>query len=95
MKIFFHCSNVFTGLASVLASYKVITALSASTVASLAPNGEAAWRSGGVHYRLCGVLTFNFALHFLRSYTPACAKPLVELNLPVAAFHKYLSFLQI
>jgi len=43
----------------------------------LTHNGVAAWRSGGVHYRSCGVLTFNFALHFLRSYTRHCAKPLV------------------
>jgi len=38
--------------------------------------------------------TVNSTRKVIRSYTPACAKPLVELNLPVAAFHQYLSILQ-
>ena len=40
-----------------------------------ASNVRAAWRSGGLHYRLCGRQTFNFALPFLRGYCRRCAKP--------------------
>ena len=41
----------------------------------IASNVRAAWRSGGFHYRLCGLQTFNFPLSFLRSYCRRCAKP--------------------
>ena len=41
----------------------------------LTHNETAAWGRRGVRYSSCGVQTFIFALHFLRSYTPACAKP--------------------
>jgi len=41
----------------------------------LSHNVPAAWRSGGFHCRLCGLLPFNFALPFLRGYCRRCAKP--------------------
>ena len=47
----------------------------------LAANGEAAWRSGGGHYRSCGRLTSKFARNVLRSYTRHCAKPPVRCSL--------------
>ena len=45
------------------------------TVARIAANVRAAWRRRGVRYSSCGTQTFIFPLHFLRRYTPACAKP--------------------
>ena len=44
----------------------------------LAANVPAAWRSGGLHYRLCGLLPFIFALPFPRGYCRRCAKPPVS-----------------
>ena len=41
----------------------------------MAYNVRAAWRSGGLHCRSCGLQTFNFALPFLRGYCRRCAKP--------------------
>ena len=46
-----------------------------SLCAPIASNVRAAWRSGGLHYRLCGLQTFIFALPFLRAYCRRCAKP--------------------
>ena len=51
------------------------------TLARLTYNVRAAWRSGGFHYRSCGLLPFNFALPFLRGYCRRCAKP------PVMCWH--------
>ena len=45
------------------------------TVAPLADNVVAAWRSGGGHCRSCGILTSKFARNVQRSYTRHCAKP--------------------
>ena len=47
----------------------------------LTHNVRAAWRRRGVRYSSCGTQTFMFPLHFLRRYTPACAKP------PVICWH--------
>ena len=47
----------------------------------LAGNVRAAWRSGGLHYRSCGLQKFIFALPFLRAYCRRCAKP------PVVRWH--------
>ena len=41
----------------------------------MAYNVRAAWRSGGLHYRLCGRQTFIYALPFPRGYCRRCAKP--------------------
>ena len=49
----------------------------AAMSARLAYNGEAAWRRRGEHYRLLEPQTVNFPRKVIRSYTPACAKPLV------------------
>jgi len=46
-----------------------------TTLLRLTPNVPAAWRSGGLHYRSCGLQTFIFALPFLRGYCRRCAKP--------------------
>jgi len=58
------------------------------------PNGEAAWRQAGGTRTVMRATNGQFPTNVMRSYTPACAKPFVELNLPVAAFHQYLSILQ-
>jgi len=52
-----------------------------TALSPLAANVVAAWRSGGGHYRLCGVRTSKFARNFLRSYTRHCAKPPVSSSL--------------
>ena len=51
----------------------------------------AAWRSGGLHYRLCGLQTFIFALPFLRTYCRRCAKPPVgcQCIFPIF-FHNFI-----
>jgi len=49
--------------------------MTALSVRSVAANVRAAWRSGGFHYHLCGLLPFNFVLPFLRGYCRRCAKP--------------------
>jgi len=46
-----------------------------TVLARIAYNVPAAWRSGGLHYRLGGRQTFIFALPFLRGYCRRCAKP--------------------
>ena len=48
------------------------------TSRDIAYNVPAAWRRRGVRYSSCGLQTFIFPLHFLRRYTPACAKPPVS-----------------
>ena len=57
-----------------------------TTLSRLTHNVPAAWRSGGLHYRLCGRLPFNFVLPFLRSCCRRCAKPPVVRS----AFHSRL-----
>jgi len=52
--------------------------VSACTVRRLAYNGEAAWRRRGGHNRLLEPQTVNSTQKVIRSYTPACAKPLVS-----------------
>ena len=47
---------------------------------SLATNVVAALRRRGFHKRSCGVQTSKFPQHFLRSYCPAFAKPLVRCS---------------
>ena len=47
-------------------------------VLALTHNGEAAWRRRGGHNRLLEPQTVNSPRKVIRSYTPACAKPLVS-----------------
>ena len=82
--MFFSCSNGFASLALLsLLKCQIFTAFS-TALSRLAHNVRAAWRRRGVRYSSCGTQTFNFPLHFLRRYTPACAKP------PVARWHLFL-----
>ena len=76
LNCYFSCSNGFTGLALsfVVASVQVSTAFSAALSPAYIQR-ESGLGQAGVQYSSCGVQTFIFALHFLRSYTPACAKP--------------------
>ena len=59
-------------------SRKLYRIPSLSTALSpVAANGEAAWRRRGEHYRSLEPQTVNSTQKVIRSYTPACAKPLV------------------
>ena len=65
------------------ASKTLSTALS-----HIAHNVRAAWRSGGFHYHLCGLLPFNFALPFPRGYCRRCAKPPVGCQCIVRNYYE-------
>ena len=78
-----------------LRNSQVVSCQSPPHFRRLAYNGEAAWRRRGVHNRSLEPQTVNAPRNVIRSYTPACAKPLVSRSpISLLLFHSLPYFIK-